>query len=187
MDAEEREAIIRCQKGEVEAFELLVERYHRKLYWVACSMLGDATLAQDIVQETFIRALAALKRFDVQRSFRTWVHQIALNLCIDHLRRQRIAKEVSLDGLSPVLSSPKPSNPEQEAMRGELRVKVRRILEKLPPKYRMVLSLRDIEGMSFEEIAEILNANPTTVRWYLHRARKFFFVEWEKVHEMPQG
>lgn len=181
MDRDEVALIKKCQQGSEEAFRELVERYQRRTYWIAYNMLGNYDLASDISQEAFLRVYKAIHRFDLKRSFYTWLYQIVVNLCIDHIRKESGGRAAHLDD---VAEPPDPSSPEAGSgiEKSEVRAAVHGVLERLPHNYRTVLALRDLQGMTCEEIAEIVGANNATVRWRLHMARKMFKDVWEAKH-----
>ncbi|NUN48439.1 MAG: sigma-70 family RNA polymerase sigma factor [Candidatus Brocadiae bacterium] len=180
MDREETALIRACQNGSEEAFRELVERYQRRTYWIAYNMLGNYDLASDISQEAFLRVYKAINRFDLERNFYTWLYQIVTNLCIDHMRKEGGAggRSARLDDVAePPDPDVRPSGSRLESE--EVREQVHEVLQALAPNYRTVLVLRDLQGMTCEEIAEIVQANNATVRWRLHMARKMFKDAWE--------
>lgn len=177
-DETEADLIRRCQQGQEDAFKVLVERYQRRVYWIAHNMLGNYESAKEIAQEAFIRVFKNVARFDVKRNFYTWLYQISVNLCIDRLRRKSNGRTVGLDGLGSLVD-PAPRDPAEAGERSETRQRVHQALDRLPPKYKAVLTLRDIQGFSCEEIAEIVDCSNATVRWRIHRARQLFKAVWE--------
>ncbi|RME03514.1 MAG: sigma-70 family RNA polymerase sigma factor [Planctomycetota bacterium] len=175
------ELIERSLQGDKSAFAELVERYREKSYWIAYNMLHNYEDARDISQEAFIRIYRSLDKFNPKRQFYTWLYQIVVNLCIDHLRKWGKRKSVSLEeNLSedPHFSS----SPYHTLEEYELCEEVHQILKKIPPKYRSVLILRDLEGLSCQETAEIIGCTYATARWRLHQARQMFRELWEKKH-----
>lgn len=178
LDREEVALIRACQGGSEEAFRQLVERYQRRTYWIAYNMLGNYDLAADISQEAFLRVYKAIGRFDLQRNFYTWLYQIVVNLCIDHMRKEGGPRAARLDDVAePPDADAKPAGAGVESQ--EVREAVHQVLAKLPHNYKTVLVLRDLQGMTCEEIAGIVGANNATVRWRLHIARKMFKDAWE--------
>lgn len=190
VDTEDISLIKKCQKGSEDAFKRLVEKYQRQTYWIAYNLLNDYYLAQDISQEAFIRVFKAIKRFDLSKSFYTWLYQIVVNLCIDRLRKRNITKEVGTEDVE-VFTTGAIKNPIDKIEKGEISEQVKIILDKLPLKYKTVLVLRDIEGFPCEDIAEITNCPNATVRWRIHRARMLFKALWngeiDKVKETEVG
>lgn len=176
-DPKEVALVQRAQQGDESAFRELVERYQRRTYWIAYNMLHSYEQAQDIAQEAFLRVFRNLPRFDTHKNFYTWLYQIVVNLCIDRLRRASHARSVELSEIGG-LTDPKP-DPSEATDRRDLRERVLRTLDRLPDRYKAVLVLRDIQGFSGNEIAEIVGCTNATVRWRLHRARKLFKDVWE--------
>lgn len=175
-DLEEIVLIRRCQEGHEDAFRALVERYQRRVYWVAYGMVGSSQASEDIAQEAFVRVFRNLKRFDLQRNFYTWLYQIVVNLGIDHLRRAGRQKPVDFEQMGGLADDR--IDPADFSNRIELQGRVKKVLDRLPPKYKAVLTLRDLHGLSCQEIAEILGCNHATARWRLHRARRLFKAIW---------
>ncbi|MEM7198711.1 MAG: sigma-70 family RNA polymerase sigma factor [Planctomycetota bacterium] len=165
--------------GDEEAFGQLVARYHRRAFWIAFHVVGRVEDARDVVQESFVRVHRALNNFDFGRSFYTWFYRIVMNLAIDSLRKRRAARAVSVDEFVDRLAAEEGAT--EPAERDETRTLVWRVLGKLDSKFRSVMVLRDIHGMSCREIAPILQVTHATVRWRLHRARQIFREHWERM------
>ena len=176
-DAAEVALLQRCQQGHEESFRQLVDKYQRRTYWIAFNMLSNYETAREISQEAFIRVYRNIARFDVKKNFYTWLYQIVVNLCIDRMRKLSHGKSVNLDGVGG-LADPH-LGPSESGQKTELRGRVHQALDRLPPKYKAVLTLRDIQGFSCEEISEIVDCTNATVRWRLHRARKLFKAIWD--------
>jgi RNA polymerase sigma-70 factor (ECF subfamily) len=177
------ELVARSRRGDQDAFRRIVERYQDRAFWLARQMVGSEDAARDVAQEAFIRVFRNLDRFDVARNFYTWLYQIVTNLSIDHLRRhsrQRPTDFEEAGGLPDDRAAP-----DGATAQGELRRRVERLLARLPEKYKSVLVLRDLQGFSCQEVAEILGCNNATARWRLHHARKLFKAMWlgQKVDE----
>ncbi len=176
-DAAEVALLRRCQQGDEDAFRELMERYQRRTYWIAHNMVGGYDTAREISQEAFVRVFRNISRFDLKKNFYTWLYQIVVNLCIDHMRKVSHSRTVDIEVVGGVADPHR--NPAQAGEKTELRRRVIVTLDRLPPKYKAVLTLRDIQGFSCEEIAEIVGCTNATVRWRLHRARKLFRGIWE--------
>jgi RNA polymerase sigma-70 factor (ECF subfamily) len=159
------------RRGDAEAFQVLFDRYYRRVYGVAKHIVADQDAAMDVAQQAFIRAYKYLSSFDPSRSFYTWLYQITVNLSIDAIRRKR--RTAALDE-----ELPTDEGPERAARRAEIKERVRQCLDKLPVHYKATLVLREIEGLSCEETAEILQCTNATVRWRIHHARKLFKAIW---------
>ena len=169
----------RVLDGGPEAFDDLVARYHRRAFWIAYHVLGRPEDARDVVQEAFVRLHRSLHRYDFGRNFYTWFYRIVMNLAIDALRKRRSARADAIEGFEDWL--PGGESPEQPLERDELRQLVWRALDRLDEKFKAVLVLRDIHGLSCREIAPILGVTHTTARWRLHRGRQVFREVWEQL------
>lgn len=184
MERDEAAIIQDCRRGSQEAFRELFDRFHKRAYWIARNMVNRHEPASEIAQDAFVRVYQAIRTFDVERKFGTWLYQIVVNLCIDHLRRVRANRETAQEGMAEVAAKAK--SPVQRLQDEELRERVEKVMVRLPVKYRAVLTLRDLQGFSGEEAAEILKCNAATLRWRLFRARKLFKDYWEKTfNELP--
>jgi len=168
----------KCQEGSEEAFRELVEKYERRVYSIAWHLLSNYDAAREIAQEAFLRVFRNLAKFDVRKNFYTWLYQITVNLCIDRMRKQSHAKTVDIDAVRG-LASAGPRDLSEGCEREETSRRVRQALDRLPPNYKAVLTLRDILGHSCGEIAEIVGCTSPTVRWRLFRARQLFKAVWE--------
>jgi RNA polymerase sigma-70 factor (ECF subfamily) len=171
---DERELVERARGGDREAFSCLVKNYEGKVFQLAYGLTRDRQAADDLAQEAFLKAYLGLPKFEARSAFGTWLYRIVVNQAKDHLRRVRSRKEVPLDDLSPAVLADH-DGPEREARlraREKTRELVLRMIGRLPEKYASILSLRDLQGRSYEDIAEILNLSPGTVNSRLHRARK---------------
>ncbi len=177
-DDAEAALIRRCREGDEGAFRELVERYQRRTFYIARNMVNNAETAREISQEAFVRVFRHLDRFDSRKNFYTWLYQIVVNLCIDHLRRASHARTVDIDALDG-LADAKGGSPVEAGEAADRRLRVHRTLDLLPPKYKAILVLRDIQGFSCGEIAGIVGCSGPTLRWRLHRARGLFREAWE--------
>lgn len=177
-EVEDAELVRRALAGEEDAFGDLVGRYHRRAFWVAFHVVGRVEDARDVVQESFIRLHRSLQRYDFGRSFYTWFYRIVMNLAIDALRKRK-GGGVRLDDLGDVLADT--TDAFAPVARNETRALVWQVLEKLDDKFKAVLVLRDIHGLSCREIAPILKVTHATVRWRLHRGRQMFREHWDRM------
>lgn len=183
-----------AQQGDERAFESLVGRYQQRAFRIARNMVPSDDDARDLVQEAFLRVFRNLDRFDFKHPFGTWLHRIVTNLAIDHLRRRRLPVRGGGedDDDQPEFDLPDPSAPapSRRLEADETAQRVRDCIAALAPHFQSVLVLRELEGMSCAEIAEIVGATHVTVRWRLHRGRKLFQEEWqrrERVAEAERG
>lgn len=174
--------IERAQQQDESAFDQIVELYADKLYNYIVRMLGNSQDAEDVLQEVFLRAYQGLPQFDGRASLSTWLFRIATNLCIDHYRKQeRRVKTVSLyreraddsedeneEWEFPDMQTP---DPMQAVLDKELQEVVERAVQELSPKLKTILLMYDVEGLSYEEIAQALGIPMGTVKSRLHLAR----------------
>ena len=172
------ELVQRARGGDREAFRQLVERYQRKVAALALGMLRNQEDALDVVQETFTKAYQSLDRFKGDSAFYTWVYRIAHNLCVDHQRRSAKQPHLSLDAddsSAPPLAlpdAPPPDQPFARARDAEIARRVREAIAGLTPDHRAVILLRELEGLSYEEISQVLECPKGTVMSRLHYARR---------------
>lgn len=166
--------------GNTDAFAALVARYQKRAFWVAFHVLGRVEDARDVTQEAFVRLFRSLDKYDYARSFYTWFYRIVMNLAIDLLRKQRSTRATSLDELNGSVGDT-PADGTDAVDLAEQNGQVWQVLGKLDAKFRTVLVLRDIHGMSCREIAPILKVTHATVRWRLHRGRRVFREHWERL------
>ena len=178
---DDHELIRACLEGNQEAFASLVHRHEQRSYWAAYKILGDAEASRDVAQEAFVRVWRALDRFDFSMAFSTWLYRITVNLAIDHLRRNRRHRGADLDQFREAVADDSTLAPDQPQDSREMAKAVRAVLETLDEKYRTVLILRDLEGLSSKQIADITGIAHATVRWRLHIARKQFREGWERL------
>jgi len=174
---DERVLIQRCIAGDPAAFEPLVEKYRQRVWRLAYQVLHDREEAWDVAQEAFVRAFHSLRSFRGQSAFYTWLFRITVNVATDrHRQRSAQARALGPERVPEeewARSTPDPGGgPEQEATRAEQRERIRRALDTLPPKARTIIMLSDVEGLSYREIAEVLNCPIGTVMSRLHNARK---------------
>ena len=172
LDLEEQEHLWleQAKRGDQAAFSRLVEAYQRPVYNLAYRMLGNAAEAEEAAQETFVRMYTKLHTYQSDRRLASWVLSIASHYCIDRLRRRRI-KWLSLDdAIASVLPSNQ-LNPEELVLRRETCDEVQDCIAELEPGYRAPLILRYWQGLSYEEIAEVMGISASAVKSRLHRAR----------------
>jgi RNA polymerase sigma factor (sigma-70 family) len=177
--APDEKLVRRAQKGDKAAFAELFTRYEGRIFGYLYRMVGDRTWAEDLAQEAFIRAHQHLGQLGPPYDFKSWVYRIAGNLALDGLRRYR--DEVPLpDWDSGEATAPEPADqrregdPEDQARLAEVRAAVWRAIHQLPDNYRQVLTLREIDGLSYNEIADVVGVSLGNVRVTLHRARLQF-------------
>ena len=189
MNMMEARLVSLARDGERDAFAELVDLYKGKLFHLAYRMLSNRQEAEDVVQDTFMRAYQHLDRYDAAHKFSTWIYRIATNLCIDRLRRKKAAYSLDadvtdgdgLDGYS-VLHANDPT-PEQELILSERQKLVRRAMEALPVKYKSAMTLKYYQDLSLQEISDILDIPVSTVKTRIHRGRDYLRRKLEKDRE----
>jgi RNA polymerase sigma-70 factor (ECF subfamily) len=171
---EERQLVRLAQEGSPAAFEELVAKYQSKVFSMALGFTRNREAADDLAQEVFLKAYLALPRFHGKSEFGTWLYRISINHVRDFLRKKGRAKEVSLDDVPEISFSDREQaeRAEQERETESRRTLVQKFVQSLPEKYRVILTLRDIQGLAYEEISRILKLSPGTVDSRLHRARR---------------
>ena len=176
-DVDERALIERCRAGDVAAFEPLVEKYRQRVWRLAYQVLRDREEAWDCAQDAFVRAFQSLGSFRGQSAFYTWLFRIAMNVATDRLRarsaRARAFGTQAIPAEEWERTAPDPAaRPDQAALGAERRERIRQALDTLPPNARAIIMLSDVEGLSYREIASVLNCPIGTVMSRLHNARK---------------
>jgi RNA polymerase sigma-70 factor (ECF subfamily) len=168
-----------ARKGEVQAFRELVNRHQRRAYAVALGMVHDPDDARDIVQEAFLKVYKNLSTFEGEAQFFTWLYRIVMNVSIDLLRKKR-GQQVEFDdaqahddpdpgGLAPVRTG---FDPARALADKELRAQILRALEQLSPTHRAVLVMREVDGLSYQEMADTMQCSIGTIMSRLFHARK---------------
>lgn len=183
MEETDLNLVKRARNGERDAFGVLVQRYQRRIFGLCYGMVRNPDDAQDLVQETFVKAFRNLDGFEGQASFYTWTYRIARNVCIDYLRKAKRTRAVDYDDTigrdedeaddaGMLLPSRLGVNPAKVAGRRELLEKIEEALQSLSPAHREAILLREIEGLSYQEMADALEISIGTVMSRLHHARK---------------
>ncbi len=174
---QDRRLIQRAQAGDTGAFRLLVERHQRRVFAIALGLVRDEQDAREIAQEAFLRVHKGLTQFQGGSSFFTWLYRIVTNLSIDLMRKPsrreaelHFALEVD-DGESPLLPA-SDADPYDVVRRGQISLRIQHALDQLPPYHRGVILMREVEGMSYEEMAEAMQVSKGTIMSRLFHARK---------------
>ncbi|OIP66387.1 MAG: RNA polymerase subunit sigma [Nitrospirae bacterium CG_4_9_14_3_um_filter_53_35] len=177
--SEDLEWVQRSQDGDQEAFSELVRKYQKRVYYLAYGMLGNREDALDIAQEAFLKAFRSLKGFQGGGGFYTWLYRIAYNLSIDFMRKEWRKKNLEYrdnqdltEEEDPVIRVPSSSHPGQEMAQKELNRVIMDAIQSLPEEHRSVILLREMEGLSYEDIAKTLRIRKGTVMSRLHYARQ---------------
>lgn len=182
-DLSDVDAVARARNGDHEAFRVLVERYQGRAYRLAARILVDPDQARDAVQDAFLKAYRSLDKFEGRSGFYTWLYRLIFNLCIDMKRRDRSGRHVEWDDevarevASGVPGAPAPEDdgvfePARELARGELRDALTKAIDALPDDAKRTLLLREVDGLSYAEIAKSLGIPKGTVMSRLHHARR---------------
>lgn len=175
----EADLIARAITGDDDAFGELVQPYEAKVYNLAFRMCGNREDACDLAQEAFLKAFRALGHFKGESSFSTWLYRVVSNTCLDQFRRQkRAGATTSLDGpieteagsLQREFADPA-YEPEEMAVRSETAAEIQAAIRSLPPDHRLAILLRDVEGLSYGEVALAMSCNLGTVKSRISRAR----------------
>jgi RNA polymerase sigma-70 factor, ECF subfamily len=172
--------VAKAQRGDRAAFRTLFERYHRRAYSLALGVVRNQDDALDVVQDAFIKAHRYLDKFEGQASFYTWLYRIVMNLAIDHIRKHRrrnavdftdavVEDGVSEDALLPTMIG---GNPGRSLMDREIRERVNLALDTLSDNHRAVLVMRELDGLSYEEMAAAMECSKGTIMSRLFHARK---------------
>lgn len=179
---DDRELVESARKGDRDAFRTLFERYHRRAYALAFGVLRHQDDALDVVQDAFIKAHKYLDKFEGNSSFYTWLYRIVMNLAIDHLRKHRRTRPVELDeqhleeassaGDDSLLPKILGANPGRALMDKEIRKRIDEALGELSENHRSVLVMRELEGLSYEEMAQAMGCSKGTIMSRLFHARK---------------
>jgi RNA polymerase sigma-70 factor (ECF subfamily) len=183
---EEQDArlVERIKEGDEEAFKELVENYQRKVYSICYGMLKNPDDSRDVSQEVFIKVYRYIDSFNQESSFYTWLYRITVNMCIDFIRKNsrttkveyddQLAHDGETEGDDLLLPSSLGIHPDKVYGRKELRQKMLEAIETLSEKHRTILILREVEGLSYAEMADVLNISKGTVMSRLYHARRYF-------------
>jgi len=178
-ELDDRELVDGARRGDRDAFKTLFERYHRRAYALALGVVRHQDDALDVVQDAFIKAHKYLDKFEGNSSFYTWLYRIVMNLAIDHLRKHRRAKPVELDearleeavddSLLPRILG---GNPGRALLDKEIRRRIDQALDEMSESHRAVLVMRELEGLSYEEMAQTMGCSKGTIMSRLFHARR---------------
>ncbi len=181
MDRSDHELLRACRRGDKKAFEELVQRYQRKVLAVAVGMVHNPEDAMEIAQDSFVKAFQNLDRFKGESSFYTWLYRIVVNRAIDFQRRQRRHPTVAFEegGVGDevkegdtVWNNDASLDPFRRAQSQEIGERVAQAVDELTPDHKAVILLREVEGLSYEEISRVMQCSKGTVMSRLHYARK---------------
>jgi RNA polymerase sigma-70 factor (ECF subfamily) len=196
MEADDLALVEKAKAGHGEAFRALVVRHQRRVYAVALGIVKDRDLAWDVAQEAFVRVHQHLGEFKGESSFSTWVMRIGAHLAIDALRRERASSRQELDdvrdadverGGEGILATALGNDPQKNLLRRELAQEMTDALARLPEKHRTILVLREVEGLSYEDLAERLGIHKGTVMSRLFHALKKMQAILRRYAGLPAG
>lgn len=176
----DRGLVEKAQQGDREAFRQLVERHQRRAFAIAISTVRDENDAREIVQEAFLRVHKSLHKFQGGSSFFTWLYRIVTNLAIDHVRRPANREAELFDDVQlgdkpevfPFISRIEGADPVDRVRRQEIGARIRKALDDLPPYHRSVIIMREVEGMSYQEMADAMDVSKGTIMSRLFHARQ---------------
>ena len=179
MEPTDEELVEDARRGELSAFRTLVERHYQRVFRLAMGMVRNRDDALDLTQETFLHVHRSLRGFRFSAKFSTWLHRIVTNLCIDHFRRvgrspQTVELPSTEEGDEVPMEWPDPAaeRPDDAVHRSEVRQALEQAFAQLSAPHRAVMVLRELEGLSYEEIATVMGSSLGTVMSRLHYARK---------------
>jgi RNA polymerase sigma-70 factor (ECF subfamily) len=174
---EEKQLIHRARQGDKDAYRRLVEAYQDRLFGLVYSLVHNREQCEDLIQEIFVKAYFALQSFEGQSAFYTWIYRIASNHCLDHLRKRRL-QQISIDQpveiesevtFQDTLEAPASDSPGATM---EASMEATALLDELEPDQKLILTMRELEGHSYEDLAEMLDCPLNTVKSRLNRARE---------------
>ena len=179
-------------KGQRELFGVLLERYQKPIFNFIYRFYGNYDLAQELTQETFLRCYQFLKSYDTKRKFSTWLYAVAKNLCIDELKKQKSAREISLDDAMAAVDrkdAERGTRKDQQVqcIRKEEDFRLLEALQELPSPARTVLLLHYFQGLSYQEIGEALALPVSTIKIRIFRAKKSLLEKWKEMGWEEEG
>ena len=173
MEHEETDVISRCQRGDQEALKEIFDKYHKKVYSIAYGVVRQREEALDIVQEVFIKLFRSIKDFKGRSQFYTYLYRMVMNTAIDHTRKAGKQFVSSLDEEGSFEPADEPEKgPEKILLQKELEEKVKLAMNELPAEQRAAIVFRDVEGLSYQEMAEAMGCSMGTVMSRLHYGRR---------------
>lgn len=181
LQSTDHDLVSRSREGDPEAFRMLVERYQHRAYGIAMGVLRNPADAMDASQEAFVKVFRNIKNFKGESSFYTWLYRIVVNVCIDHIRKHKKRRTVEYDDtwrrrdqaeFTPLSGNTRGMRPNVALENEELNKVLNEALETLSENHRAIILLREVEGLSYEQIAEVMDCHIGTVMSRLHHARK---------------
>ncbi len=186
---DEKSWVVRAREGDAAAFEAIYNRYERRIYAFVYRLMGNPEDAYDLTQETFVKAYSALPRTQPDLNLSAWLHRIASNACMDILRRRKLIRWLPWETFetNPAAEPTASDDPEGEYNQAETSGEVQSILSKLTPKHRMALILKEFQGMSGDEIGEVMGLTRSAVKSLMFRARDEFRQVYLSQYGHPPG
>lgn len=177
---DEKQLLAKAKQGDEGAFSALLEPYQKKIYNLAVRMLRNEQDAQDAGQEALLKMFRSLRTFKEEAAFSTWVYSITKNTCLDILRKLKRKKEDDIENVSYMFQAKASEMPEHMALQKESMGRLALLIQNLPVAQKEVVVLREIDGYSYEEIAELLQISLGTVKSRLARAREALRLQYRK-------
>ena len=179
MSDNEKALVERARSGDIEAFEKLIEGCQKKVFNIAFRMIGNYDDANELAQEVFLKAFRSIKKFKGDSLFSTWIYKVTANVCLDEIRRRKNKRVFSLDeeveygdgDLKRQIPDNAPT-PDVEVEINEIKKVVNKSIQELPNDYKSIIILRDIQGLSYDEISKIFDCPEGTVKSRINRARQ---------------
>lgn len=185
-EVDEEALVLQAQQGDQEAFAQLVRQYADYVFNLAYRLMKNREEAEDLSQEAFVRVWKALPNYRMEARFSTWLYRIVSNLCYDRLPKLRVElASIEIEEVIFLPSSPE-RRPEQKLMTREMQAELHQVIDSLPQSYRLLITLRHLQGMSYDEIAEATGQPLGTVKAGIHRGRKILRERIE-VYEIQPG
>ena len=179
MDATEKNLVELSAGGDINAFETLIQTHQKKVYNIALRMTKNHEDAQELAQDTLVRAFTAIKKFRGEASFSTWLYRIAMNVCTDFLRKKNKAVVISMEqgavgseNEHPIQLPEEGPGPEEQSEKRQLKQLIRSAMDSLSVEHRQVLVLRDLMDLSYKDIADSLDVSEGTIKSRINRARE---------------
>jgi len=182
---EDLDLVRRIQEGDVAAFDILTVKYRNRIYGVVYNLTSNREDAADLTQDAFIKAFQSIQRFRGQSSFFTWIYRIAINSTLSHLRKNRVRSFFSLERVNTdepvsrelIAALTDKTGADRDTYVRELQEKLNEAMQQLSIKHRTVITLFEIDGLSHQEIADVMNCSVGTVRSRLHYAKQLLQAE----------
>ena len=186
---DEKSWVVRAREGDAAAFEAIYNRYERRIYAFVYRLMGNAEDAYDLTQETFVKAYSALPRTQPDLNLSAWLHRIASNACMDVLRRRKLIRWLPWETFdtNPAMEPTASDDPVGEYNQVETSGEVQVVLDKLSPKHRMALILKEFQGMSDDEIGQVMGLTRSAVKSLMFRARDEFRQVYLSQYGHPPG